>query len=266
MLKSLTYLLAAAVFLLAAGSQNGASAQDGVGIVLMHGKGGTAKPTSPVGRLADALDSAGFMVLAPDMPWSRSRIWDRSFDRAMAEIDTYVTELRRKGAKKIVVGGHSLGANAALRYGARRDGLAGILAIAPGHTPEVRGFQSRMEHDYRRAAEMVANGKGDKADDFRDFNQGRASDVRATAKIYLSWYDPEGPAVMPKNAAGLKPGTPLMWIIGRKDVMLKFGRGRNYAFDLAPSHPRSAYLEVPGGHRATPRKGKDEIIKWLKGL
>ena len=168
MRKSITYLLAAAVFLLAAGPQHAVSAQGGVGIVLMHVKGGTAKPASPVGRLADALNSAGFVVLAPDMPWSRSRIWDKSFDRAMAEIDTYVSELRLKGAKKIVVGGHSLGANAALGYGARRDGLAGILAIAPGHTPDIGKFQSRMGHDYRRAAEMVANGKGDKADDFRD--------------------------------------------------------------------------------------------------
>jgi pimeloyl-ACP methyl ester carboxylesterase len=177
-----------------------------------------------------------------------------------------VEKLKSRGAKNIIVGGQSLGANAALGYGARRGRLAGILAIAPGHTPDIRGFQRRMDHDYKRAAELVANGKGDTFDDFKDFNQGRASDIRAKAAHYLSWYDPEGPAIMPKNAAGLKPGTALMWIIGKKDVMLKFGRDSSYAFDRAPSHPKSVYVEVRGGHRVTPQKGENRIIAWLKGL
>lgn len=259
-------MLAAAVVVLIASPQHTATARDYLGIILLHGKGSTALPKTPTGQLADALDRAGFIVLTPDMPWSRSRIWDGSFDQAMAEIDKYVRELKRKGANRIVVGGLSLGANAALGYGARRNGLAGILAIAPGHVPELRGFQSRMGHDYRRAAELVANGKGDKFYEFKDFNQGRTSEVRAKAKDYLSWYDPRGQAVMPKNAANLKPGTPLMWIIGKKDVMLKFGRGRNYAFDRAPAHPKSIYVEVNGGHRVTAQNGQDEIITWLKGL
>ncbi len=265
-MNGIKHLLAVAVVLLIAAPQQFASARGAVGVVLMHGKGGTAHPNSPVGQLAEALDNAGVIVLAPDMPWHRSRIWDKSFDQAMGEIDKYVAELRRKGAGKIVIGGHSLGANAALGYGARRGGLAGILAIAPGHTPEIRGFQRRTDHDYRRAAQMAANGKGDAFDDFKDFNQGRKSDIRAKASHYLSWYDPEGPAVMPKNAAGLKPNTPLMWIIGKKDVMLKFGRGRHYAFDRAPPHPKSIYVEVLGGHRVTPQKGEDHIIRWLKSL
>jgi hypothetical protein len=59
---------------------------------------------------------------------------------------------------------------------------------------------------------------------------------------------------------------PLMWVIGEKDVMLRFGRDASYAFDLAPAHAKNTYLTVPGGHRVTPQKGEDEIIGWLKGL
>jgi pimeloyl-ACP methyl ester carboxylesterase len=184
----------------------------------------------------------------------------------MLEIDNAVRKLRERGANKIVVGGHSLGANAALGYGARRNGLAGILAIAPGHVPEVTGFQSRMGHDYKRARKMVESGKGEKIDDFNDFNQGKNYTVTAKAKVYLSWYDPKGPAVMPNNAARLTPNTPLMWIIGEKDPMLRFGRGKNYAFDLAPAHPKSIYVLVDGGHRSTPKKGTRKIINWLRGL
>ena len=189
-----------------------AGAGDKIGVILMHGKGGTSREKSPIGRLAYALDVADIIVVAPDMPWSRSRGFDRTYAESMAEIGKAVAELKEKGATKIVVGGHSIGANAALGYGARHEGLAGILAIAPGHIIDSDGFQKIVDYDYRRAKEMVVAGKGDKESDFKDVNQGKKSTKTMKAKIYLSWFDPEGPASMPKNTANLKPGTPLMWI------------------------------------------------------
>ncbi len=84
------------------------------------------------------------------------------------------------------------------------------------------------------------------------------------AEVYLSWFDPNGPANMPVNTANLKPGTPLLWIIGKKDLM--FDKGENYAFSMAPSNPKNAYIVVKGGHKDTPQKGKAEIINWLNSL
>jgi len=133
-----------------------AQAGEKIGVVLMHGKGGTAKARSPVGKLAAKLEGAGFLVAAPDMPWSRSRGFDKSHKDSMKEIDAAVEDLKSDGATRVVVGGHSIGANAALAYGARRDGLAGVLAIAPGHIIEIAGFQDKMDSDYKRAREMVA--------------------------------------------------------------------------------------------------------------
>ena len=241
-----------------------AAAGEKVGVVLMHGKSGRVREKSPIGKLKHALEVADFIVVAPDMSWSRSRGFDRTYAESMAEIDKAVAKLKDKGAIKIVVGGHSLGANAALGYGARHEGLAGILAIAPGHTIDTDGFQKKVDYDYRRAKEMVAAGKGDEETGFKDINQGKKSTKTMKAKVYLSWFDPEGPAPMPKNTANLKPGTPLMWIIGEKDFMMK--RGKQYAFAKAPAHPKNTYVVVKGGHKWTPREGKDEIIAWLKGL
>jgi pimeloyl-ACP methyl ester carboxylesterase len=164
-----------------------------------------------------------------------------------------------------VVGGHSLGANAALGYGARREGLPGILAIAAGHTIDGDGFHNLIDYDYRRAKEMVAAGKGDEETGFKDVIQGIKSTKAMKAKVYLSWFDPEGPAPISKNAAILKPGTPLMWIIGERDrLMIK--RSKEYASAKAPAHEKSAYVVIGDGHKATPTKGKKEIIAWLKGL
>lgn len=239
-------------------------AEEKIGVVLMHGKWGTSLPNSPVGGLTEFLSENGFLVSSPDMPWSRDRGLDKSYEDSMNEIDEIVNELRSKGATKIVVGGHSIGANAALGYGASRDGLAGILAIAPGHIPDVKGFQRKMDNDWQRAQQMVNSGKGQEVVEFKDFNQGRQAEKDIQASVYLSWYDPEGPAVMPNNVANLKKGTPLLWIIGEKDRM--YSRGEEYAYSDAPSHPKNSYIVVKGGHKVTPKKGKAEILDWLKNL
>jgi len=198
------------------------------------------------------------------MPWSRARKYDKSFDESMLEIDEHIAALKKRGATRIVVGGHSMGANAALGYAARRDGLAGILAIAPGHVPEINAVQEKLDHDWRRARKMVAAGKGDQLDEFNEINQGKEKKINVRAEVYLSWFDPEGPAVIPVNTGKLRPGTALLWIIGKGDRM--FARGKDYAYNNAPAHPKNAYIVVPGGHKATPKKGESEIISWLSEL
>lgn len=232
------------------------------GIVLMHGKGIKNKRKAPTKILARFLEGKGFLVAAPDMPWQASRIFDKTVDEAMAEIDDIVADLKARGADRIVVAGHSLGANAAIAYGARRAGLVGVIAIAPGHSPEL--WRKRFGADIARARAMVDAGKGDERADFGDINQGKTKTFSMGAKYYLSWYDPDGEAVMPTNAANLKPGTPLLWIVGSQDRMAD--RGEDYAYAKAPAHPKSSYQVIGGGHAATPKKGKGEILRWLKGL
>lgn len=239
-------------------------AQEKVGVVLMHGKMGSASDRSPVGGLANYLRDKDIIVLAPDMPWSGDREFDKSYEDSMLEIDSIVKKLKAQGATKIVVGGHSIGANAAIGYGSRRNGLAGILAIAPGHVPELAGYQRRIDNDWQRAQAMVDAGKGKEKEDFKDRNQGSNSEIEMTAEIYLSWFDPEGPAVMPNNIFEIKPNTPLMWIIGENDRM--YDRGPDYAFSQAPEHPKNSYTVVDGGHKDTPETGRKQILNWLKSL
>lgn len=242
-------------------------ADNQIGIVLLHGKRGASGPGTIIGQLEDALRAAGFKVVAPEMPWSWDRFLDKPFLGIQAEIDAAVRSLKKDGATRIVVGGHSLGGGASLAYGARRDSLAGILVIAPGHFPESEGFRKRFREDVAEARSMVAAGNGDEIAVFNDLNRGASKTFSIKARDYLDFMDPEGPMAMPKNASNLKPGTPLMLIIGEKDQNFRFGRGgQDYVFDKAPTHPKSVYKVVPGGHKATPRIGKDEIIAWLKSL
>jgi len=239
-------------------------AADQIGVVLMHGKTGTASSGGLIGPLVSKLTSAGFLVVAPDMPWSRSRYLAKDYAGSMAEIDAAVAQLKRQGATKIVVAGHSMGANAALGYAARRPGIAGVVAIAPGHDPAFERFQNNVNHDYRRAKAMVDKGQGDEFGQFGDYNQGKQFLVRVKARIYLDWFDPAGPAAMKANTRKLKPGTALLCVYGEDDRLSRFGRAA--AFDAAPPNPKSVYFEVSGGHTQTPRIAADKIVAWIKTL
>lgn len=252
-------LLAAAAPAAPARAQN----QDlaGYGIVLLHGKGGT--PTSMIEGLSETLRKNGAAVEAPELPWSARRIYDATYDQAMAEIDVAVEKLKKAGATRIVVAGHSLGANAALGYAARREGLAAVVAMAPGHLPEAWALRLRTKGAIARAKKLIEAGRGDIPDSFPDLAQGLPYSVRATPNVYLSMFDPEGPAVMPKNAAAMG-AVPLLWVVGVIDPM--FFHGRDYAFDPGAKHPKSKYLVIAGGHLDTPFQARRAVVEWLKSL
>lgn len=234
-----------------------------IGFVLIHGKWG-APDGRPLYSLARALDDAGVLLETPEMPWSRHRNYDAGYDAALKDIDQAVGKLKAKGARRIVVGGHSFGANASLAYGASREGLAGVVALAPGHTPDMGRFRNLMASDVAQAKQAAAAGKGGEPFEFSDLNQGRKESKRTTADIFLSFFDPDGLGAMTRNAPKLKPGTPLLWVVGAKDPI--FATGKAAIYDQAPAHPKSRYAEVPGGHAETPSESIPIVLDWLKSL
>jgi predicted alpha/beta-hydrolase family hydrolase len=230
-----------------------------VGIVALHGKG-SAAGNSWITPLVLKLTRKGFIVLAPEMPYSKYRNYDRSYEDTMPEIDNAVKELKQRGAKKIFIAGHSLGANVALHYATLAE-IDGILAVAPGHRPEAATFWKTTQGSVFRARQMVKEGKGDQRDIFTDTNQGKISSVEMSAAAYLSWFDPEGPAFMPRNVRAMKPNTALLWVVGRSDPI--YDAGPQYAFNLAPPNMHNKYLVLNSNHTNTPADAAEEIIAWL---
>ena len=175
----------------------------------------------------------------------------------MAEIDAAVAGLKAKGARRIVIIGHSLGANAAIGYAARRPGmaeLAGIVALSPAHLPEVGDMRGFVADAVARAKKLIAEGKGDVPQTFPDMAQGIPLIAHATPLVYLSWFDPDGPAVIPKNAAAIGAAphpVPLLWVVGKLDPIDR--RGPEYAFDAAAKNPEEQIcrsLRRPSDHAA----------------
>ena len=223
----------------------------GLGVVYLHGKGGW--PGALNGGILGALKDEGALVATPEMPWSFHRRYDATFDQALAEIDAAIAGLKSDGAHRIVLIGVSLGANAAIGYAARHPELVGVVALAPGHLPDVGNMRSFVSDAVARAKTLIAEGKGDVRQSFPDMAQGIPLTATATPTVYLSWFDPEGPAVIPKNAAlmGAAPSpAPLLWVVGKLDPIDR--RGPEYAFNALAKNPKS---RICRGHCRAPHDG-----------
>jgi pimeloyl-ACP methyl ester carboxylesterase len=237
----------------------------GLGVVYLHGKGGW--PGGLNGGILSSLQDEGALVATPEMPWSFHRRYAATYDQAMGEIDAVVADLKAKGATRIVVIGHSLGANAAIGYAARHPDLAGIVALAPGHLPEAERMRSYVADAVARAKQLIAAGQGNVPQSFPDMAQGIPFVATATPIVYLSMFDPDGPAVIPKNAAAMGAAAapvPLLWAVGKLDPIDR--RGPEYAFDVAAKNPKSKYIEVFAGHLTTPLAARKQVVEWINSL
>lgn len=239
-----------------------AQAQDRIGVLLLHGKN-PGSPNDPnFNRLKSKLDDDGMITLMPDMPWSARRYIDGGWDKAMAEIDGHVKSLRGKGATKIVIAGHSMGCPAAMSYAGRGNEVDAIVLVAPGHIPVFYAMSGPTRSSLDEARNLVAAGKGDTRKDFNDNNQGRAQQVRMTAKDYLSYFDPTSDAEMSVTATKIPAKTAALWVVGDADAISN--RGRGYVFDKLAANPKHQYLQVSANHLTTPVVARDTIAAWIK--
>jgi pimeloyl-ACP methyl ester carboxylesterase len=239
----------------------GRTAEPPFAIVLLHGKQGSP---GYLAGLARDLRSEGWLVAVPTMPWSQAREYDISYPQALDEIEAAANPLVRQGASRVVVGGHSLGANAALAYAAAGRSVYAVFGLAPGHVPERGGFRRGVAPGVEKAREMIARGAGDEKAMFPDLNQGQSRQIRITAKSYLSYFDPEGLGSMPRSAASIAKPLPIFMAVGDSDSIA--GYARTEIFDVAPKHEKSVYNEGPGDHLSTIRIAAPALIGWLKGL
>lgn len=237
-----------------------AQAQDRLGVVLLHDK--NVVPERHLVELARVLRNVGFEVALPEMPWSKGRGFDATFQQALVEIGLAVEELRLDGCTRVALVGHGLGANAALAFAASRPGIFAVAALAPAHDPQ--RHREVFFPDVRKARSMLTLGSGGERSLFTDFNRNKDYDLSTTAEVYLSYNDPDGDAVMPKSCAALKGPLPLLWVAGLQDPLVFLGR--YYAYSKAPSHPKSRYEEIPGDHDTVPRNAARLVAEWLRDL
>lgn len=252
------------VFAVIAGSAAWAFDPAVTGVVVVHGKWGRPGDPNTVGALAAALRTAGFLIDQPEMPWSGARVYDRSFDEAMNEIDAAVARLREAGAQKIVVAGHSLGGSAALRYDATGHPIDALVLIAPAPLPEGGRYRELLGSDVARARAMVASGHGEDSAQFNDPNSdNRSRSLRFKAATYLSYNGPDGPAAMTVNVQHLG-AAPVLWLAPRFDPLTQ-PLGRLF-WPKVPQSTPATRIEVVADHMGAPVAGRDAVVAWLKSV
>ena len=237
------------------------SSSSTVGVVFLHAK--WAEPHSvKVAPLIDEMRLSGIWVVQPELPWSRKRNYDVGYEEVMLEIHAIVNDMHNKAVTKVFVGGHSFGANAAIGYAARYSDVDGVIAIAPGHLPDINARGKIYGDDVERAQKIIDGGRGDEPAEFIDVNQGKQATVIMSARNYISYFKPDGPAIIPLNIRKMNKKIALFWVVGENDKISWMGK--HYAYNKAPFNEFSEYLETTGGHRETPNIAKHEVIEWIK--
>ena len=231
-----------------------------IGIVVMHGKGGspTARHMSP---FVAGLESKGLLVANLEMPWSGRRDYNADVATAEAEVTAAINELRSKGAKKVFVAGHSQGGVFASHYASKYP-VDGAILIAPGGNVANTTFQQQLGSAVDQARKMVAEGKGGERGTFMDYEGSKGtSPVHTTAAIYMTWFDPEGAMNQEKSTKAIPPSVPVLYV-GPTNDYPALQRVKQSMFALLPANPQSKLYEPSGDHLGAPRASVDEIIRW----
>src|SRR5574338_129930 len=183
---------------------------------------------------------------------------------ALEKVESETGILRDQGCRKVVLAGHSLGACAALAYAARRGGIDGLILLAPAHFPERLAAEGHTGDSLAAARAALGGPEPGKRIPVVDVNQGVRHRLRIAPAIYLSYFDPAGPASWPANARALSPELPVLWVAGKDDPA--YPDAFDYAFDLSPAHPRRYRALLATDHAGTPGAATGLVLDWLPTL
>jgi len=262
MTRSTRLLVTLVVAIVATGISHSSRAQTPaptIGIVIMHGKGGS--PKWHVSNLASSLEAKGYLVANLEMPWSGSRSYDVNASSAVKEVEIALATLRSKGAQKLFVAGHSQGGLFALYFGGKQL-VDGVIAIAPGGDMSNPVFREKLGATLDLARKLVAERKGDEKERLSDYENAKGTyTIVTTPSAYVSWFDPDGAMNQTAAVERMNPRVPVLFIVptedyaGLRDVKDRF-------FSLLPKNTLSKLYEPVASHVGAPSASRDEIVRW----
>jgi pimeloyl-ACP methyl ester carboxylesterase len=246
----------------------GVDGRQPIALIFMHGKGSRHDARGLI-RLAEKVAHEGFSVYLPLMPWNSD--WKGTHQDATAALDALIALAARDG-KKVVVGGQSMGAMFSLVYRPSDPppAVVGKVLTSPGQMldliPSSAPFWNSIKPSSDRAKELEAAGKGKERVRFVVNNFHGSKMVEETFDMtpeeFLSFHDP---ARFPSVRAALRATKlPVFWAVGTRDPI---PAGKRWAFDMVPTHPKSAYFDLDGeNHNSAMLAAGDRIVAWLKAL
>ena len=230
-----------------------------IGIVIMHGKGGS--PMWHVPGLASSLEGKGYLVANLEMPWSGKRDYDVNVGAALSEVESALDTLRGKGAQKLFVAGHSQGGLFALYFGGKQS-VDGIIAIAPGGDVSNPVFREKLGKSVDLARKLVAEGKGAEKTWLSDYENAKGTyRIFTTPSAYFSWFDPDGATNQTAAVERMNPQVPVLFIVPTGDYP-GLRKVKDHFFSRLPKNPLSKLYEPESSHVNAPSASLDEIVRW----
>jgi pimeloyl-ACP methyl ester carboxylesterase len=215
----------------------------------------------PPAPLVQQFREAGYKVVSPEMGWSRETAYSINYEASLERVNAEVESLRQQGFKKVVLGGQSFGANGALAYASIYSNVDALLLFAPGHNPDID--RNRNPFKVNEAKALISSAQPDKLITFTDFNDGsRTQDFSISPQAYLSYFDPDGLASMPKTAINQKKAIPVLVFMGRSDLATR--QGTWYFFNRLPKHPANKYVVSDAEHRQVPQASFPSALQWVE--
>lgn len=242
-------------------NSNGSSQQD-IGIIFLHGKKGNPS-LDHNSKFIKKMRDAGYVVIAPIMPWAQKRGYEGTRIQGLEVIDEAVKLL---GKSKVVVVGHSMGAMAALEYGARGvpSSVVGLISVAAGHDPNNAGkLRSLTEDAAESACTAMKLGKGADKSNYPEMNMGKKYSIDASAEYYCTYYSVNEYPDSLQIARDIKTPT---FILSASEDRLTHIYSHEEIFLSLPDNDLNYHETLPGKHKSVLFKSVDAINGWISRL
>jgi pimeloyl-ACP methyl ester carboxylesterase len=226
-----------------------------VGVLLLHGLNGSSMSMS---TLSYELREKGHLVANPDMPWSAIRSHDVPVEAAERMALAEIADLRRKGARFVVVAGFSKGGLFAA-YLAGRHPVDALVAMAPNGASNAKDLADELA----QARALIEQGKGQERTMLNDYDVARRVKypVPAVPLAFVSWYDPEGAMNWQRIMGALKP-MPVLLVVPTRDLPNLLAMKSRVFADLPP-HPMNRLYEPDSNHIGTVNASATEVVRWI---
>ena len=233
-----------------------------IGVVFLHGKRGNPA-IDHNSKFISKMRDAGFVVVAPIMPWSQKRGYEGTREQGLEVIDEAVEILDKP---RVVIVGHSMGGMAVLQYGARGvpSNVVGLVSVAAGHDPNhSRKMRDLSEAAAESACVMMHSGKGADKSQYPEVNTGKEYSIDASAEYYCTYYSVNEYPDSLQIAEEIR--TPTFILSGAQDRLTQVYSHEGIHFSL-PENDLNKHEILPGKHKSVLFKNVDAVAGWIEKL
>lgn len=234
------------------------------GFLILHGKGsGPDVPGCSVTPLAAKLEENGYLVDYRAYSWAPPTIYSKTFESTEDELRAGIQRLRERGATRIHLVGHSMGANIAIYYATRNADFDTLIGLASAHNVHHPTLRYVVRWSVEKAKALIEQGN-DEPTEFVDWSVTDILALMAKPSCYLSYFDYDGNANMNLNVSKITRTLNVLMVGGNNDNTQQSTRAS--VFNPIPKTEYSRWIQTADDHNSVSINAYDNIVNWVQNL